>query len=84
MMPHGRHIYATADDMVMATMSVYPPSKHAMIHYKCVLGCCSNCPCIDLPDQESDRHYSNVFPSINFHVYHLIAQCAVHRRCSLY
>ena len=31
-MPHGRHIYATSDDMDMATICAYPPSQHALPH----------------------------------------------------
>ena len=72
-MPHGHHIYATASDMAIATMCAYPPCK-------CVLRCCSNFTRIDLPDQESDKHYSNVSPSICFHIYHFIARCKVHGR----
>ena len=50
-MPHGSHIYATAAGMAMATMCAYPPPQHALTHWKCVLHCCCNFPCIDLPDQ---------------------------------
>ena len=64
----------------MATMFSYTPSQHVLPHWKCVLHCCSNCPRIDLTDQESDRHHSNASPSIIFHIYHLIARCTVHGR----
>ena len=66
--------------MAMATMCAYPPYQHEWTHWKCVLRCCSNCPHIDLPDQEPDRHYSNASPSISFNIYHLIARCTVHGR----
>ena len=79
-MPHGRHIYATADDMVMSTMCIYPPSQHAFPNCKCLLRCCSNFPRIDLLYQELNKHYSDAFPSIIFHIYHLIVQCTVHGR----
>ena len=79
-MPHGRHIYVTASDMVMAKMCSYPPSQHELPHWKCVLHWCANCPCIDLPDQESDMYRSNTSPSINFHIYHLVERCTVHGR----
>ena len=79
-MPHGRHIYATASDMDMAKICAYPPSQHAFPHGKCVLRCCYNCLCIDIPDKESDMHHSKTSPSISFHIYHLIARCAVHVR----
>ena len=48
LMPHGRHIYATAADMDMATICAYPPSQHALPYWKCVLCCCYNFPLIDL------------------------------------
>ena len=73
-MPHGRHIYVTSSDMSMATR---------LSHWKGVLRCCSDCPRIDLPDQESDRHYYNAYPSISFHVYHLIARCTFYGICPL-
>ena len=79
-MPHGRHIYAISAYMAMATMCAYTPSQHAWPHWKCVLRCCSNCPCIDLPDQETDMHYSNTSPLIRLHIYHWIARCTVHAR----
>ena len=78
LMPHAHHIYATPSDMAMDTVCAYPPYHNAFPHWKCVLRCCSNCPCIDLSGQESDRHHSKITPSINFHIYHLIARCTVH------
>ena len=83
-MPHGSHIYATAADISMDIMCAYTPSKPALPHWKYALCCCSNCPHIDPPDQESDKHYSNASPSIHFHIYYLIARCKVHRRRLLY
>ena len=80
MVPHGRHIYATSADMDMAIMCAYPPYQHVLPHWKYVLSCFSNFPHIDLPDQESDNHYSNASSSIIFHIYHLIARCTVHGR----
>ena len=82
-MPHGRHIYATAADMAVAKMYAYPPSQHALSHWKCVLHCCYNCPCIDLPDQASDKHYFNSSSSMSFHFFHLIARFTVHGRIPL-
>ena len=51
-MPHGRHIYAKASDMANATMCTYPHSDNALPHWKCVLRCCAECSCINIPDQE--------------------------------
>ena len=50
-MPHGSHIYATASDMENDTMCTYPQSEHSLPHWKCVLRCCNDCPCINIPDQ---------------------------------
>ena len=77
-MTHECHIYAIAADMAALKMCAYPPSKHALPHWKCVLHCCDNFPHIDLQDQESDRHNSNASTSISFHIYHLIALCTLH------
>ena len=79
-MPHGRHIYEISSGMVMTTMCAYPPSQHALPHWKCVLRCCYNCPRIDYPDQESDRNKYNASPLIQFHIYHLIARCTLNVR----
>ena len=51
-MPHGSHIYATVSDMENATMFTYPQSDHSLPHWKCVLRCCAECSCINIPDQE--------------------------------
>ena len=53
MIPHGSHIYAKASDMENTTMCAYPHSDHALPHWKCVLRCCADCPCINLPDHET-------------------------------
>ena len=54
-MPHGRHIYAKASDVENATICAYPHSDNTLPHWKCVLRCCSDCPCINLPDQETNK-----------------------------
>ena len=77
-MPHGRRIYAKASDMAQATMCTYPQSSHALPHLKCVLLCCTYCPCINLPDQETYNHNSDTTPSIRFHIYLIIARCTAH------
>ena len=53
--PHGSHIYATASDMENATMCTYPQSEHALPHWKYVLRCCNDCPCINITDQETNK-----------------------------
>ena len=53
-MPHGRHVYVKASDMANDTMHTYPQYDHALPHCKCVLRCCSDCPYINLPDQETN------------------------------
>ena len=50
-MPHVRHIYAKSSDMAQATMCAYTQYDHALPHRKCVLRCCADCPCMNIPDQ---------------------------------
>ena len=57
LMPHGRNIYAKSSDMAKAKMCTYPQSDNALPHWKCVLWCCSDCSCINLPNQESDKKH---------------------------
>ena len=54
-MPHGCHIFTKASDMENATMCTYPQSDHALPHWKCVLRCCADFPCINIPDQETTK-----------------------------
>ena len=82
-MPHGRHIYAKTSDMAKATMCTYPQSYHALPHWKCILQCCADCPCINIPDQETDKKHEETTPSIRFQIYHIIACCTAHGRISL-
>ena len=77
-MPHGSHIYAKAYAMAKATMCAYSQSDHALPHWKCVMQYCTNCPSINIPDQETYYQYSNTSPSIFFHIYHIIARCTAH------
>ena len=82
-MPHGRHIYYKVSDMEKATRCAYPQSNHALPHWKCVVQCCVNCTCINLPDKETDNQYSETTPSIRFHIYHMIACYNAHGRITL-
>ena len=50
-MPHECHIYAKASNMANDTMCTYPQSDHALTHWKFVLWCCADCPCINIFDQ---------------------------------
>ena len=77
-MPHVRHIYNKASGMSQDTMCAYPRSDHAIPHWKFVLRCCNYCPCINFPDQETDNQYSETTPSIQFHIYHIIARYTDH------
>ena len=77
-MPHRRHIYVKASDVAKATICTYTQSVHALPHWKCVLRCCAKCPCINLPDQETYNQYSEITPSIWFHIYHIIGSCTTH------
>ena len=63
-MPHGRHIYAKASDMSKATMCIYPQSDHALPHCKYVFRYCSECPYINIPDQETNKKHEETTTSI--------------------
>ena len=52
-MPHGNHIYAKSSDMEKDKMFTYTQSDDTLPHWKYVLRCCADCPCINLPDQET-------------------------------
>ena len=82
-MPHGSHIYTTASDMANATMCTYPQSEHSLPHWKCVLQCCADCTCINIPDQETTKKHEETKTSNMFHIYHTIGRCATHDRISL-
>ena len=72
MISHGRHIYAEAYEMAQATMCAYTLSDHALTNWKCVLRCCADCPCNNIPDQKTYNQNSDTTPSIRFHIYHII------------
>ena len=82
-MPHGRHIYAKAYDMANLTMCTYPQSDNELPHWKCVLRCCADCPCITVPDKETTKKHEETTPSIRFHIYHIIGRCTSHGKIPL-
>ena len=82
-MPHGRHIYAKASDMANVKMCAYPHSDNALPHWKFVLRCCSGCPCVNIPDQETNKKHEETTPSIRFHIYHIIGRCTAHGKIPL-
>ena len=45
--------------------------------------CCADCPCINIPDQETTKKHEETTPSIRFHIYHIIGRCDTHGRISL-
>ena len=59
-MPHGIHIYAKAYDREKATMCAYSQSDHALLHWMCILICCTQYPNISIPDQETDDKHTNL------------------------
>ena len=64
-------------------MCTYPQSDHALPHYKCVLRCCDDCPCINITNQETTKKHDETTPSIMFHIYHIIGRCTAHGRITL-
>ena len=69
--------------MEKATICGYPHSDQALSHYKCILQCCVKYPCVNIPDQETYDRYSNMTPSIRFHIFYIIANCAAHIKLTL-
>ena len=65
-MPYGRHIYSKESDMAKDTMCTYPHSDHALSHRKFLLMCCADCPCIKLPDQETDKNMKKQHTKLGF------------------
>ena len=65
---HGLNIYQTAYDMSMDTMCANPLFQHLLSHWKCVFCCCTNCPCISIPSQETYKNHPSTCPTLNFHV----------------
>ena len=89
-MKHIKYSHATwtsyfskSSDMEKATMCVYPQSDHVLAHWKFVLRCYDYFPCINLPDQDTDKQYSYTTPSIRFHIYHTIVRYTDHGRIPL-
>ena len=73
-MPNGYHIYARLSDMANATMCTYPQSDTSLPHCKCVLRCCSECPYINLTNQETNEKHEETTHSNMFHIYHIIGR----------
>ena len=82
-MLHGSNIYTKVSNMANATMCAYPHSGNAIPHWKCVLRCCADCPCINIPGQETTRKHEETTPSIRFQIYHIIGRCTTHGRIPL-
>ena len=45
--------------------------------------CCSQFPCINITDHETDDKNLSPSPSIRFHIYYLVARCTQHGRIPL-
>ena len=69
--------------MANAKICTCPQSDHALPHWKCVLRCCDDCHCINIPDQETTKKHDKKKPSIRFHIYHIIGRCTAHGRIPL-
>ena len=82
-MPHGFHTYAKAYYMEKATICAYPQSSHALPYCKFALRCCSDFPCINIPDQETYNQYSDTTSPIMFQICHIISRCTEYGRITL-
>ena len=47
-------------------MCTYPKPDHALTHWKCALRCCADCPCINLPNQDTDNNMNKQHPQFGF------------------
>ena len=65
-MPYGIHIYPKASDMENETMCTNPHYDNALPHWKCILRCFANCPCNNLPDQETTKKLKKQHPQLGF------------------
>ena len=65
-MPHGRHMYAKASDMENTKMGFYTHSGNALSHWKYVLRCCADCPCINPTDQKTNKKTKKQHPQLGF------------------
>ena len=65
-MQYGRHIYAKASGMVNSTVCAYSHYDNALPQWKCVLRCCAECPCINIPDQETNKNMKKQYPQLGF------------------
>ena len=65
-MPHGCHIFAKASDIANSTMCIYPQSDHALPYCKCLLSCCADCTCINIPDQDTNKNMTKKHPQLGF------------------
>ena len=74
-MTHGHHSYQTSYDISMEKMCAYPPSQHALSHWKFVLCCYDNLPSIYITSKLLYNHYSNIFSTIHFRFCQPIAHC---------
>ena len=81
--PHGHHIYAKAYDLAKAIICSYSQSDHVLLHSNCILRCWTQCPIINIPDQERNDKHPNPSPSISFQIYHLISRCTKNGRLLL-
>ena len=52
--------------MANATMFNNPHFDNALPHWKCVLRCCANCPCINLSDKERTKNMNKQQPQLGF------------------
>ena len=64
--PHGLHIYAKESNTEKATMCTYTQYVHELPHWKGVLRCCAEFPCINIPDQETDKNMKKQHPQLCF------------------
>ena len=78
-MIEGEHKYPKAKQAAYAMLCPFPNTEHDLPHWKCVLGCCNNCPGLVIPTEEV--HHRQDLPLISFHCYKSVTRCSVHGQC---
>ena len=75
-MINGEHKYPKARQAAYAMLCECPNTENNLPHWKCVLGCCNNCPGMVKPAEEVRNQQD--LPVISFHCYKNVTRCSIH------
>ena len=66
--PHVCYIYKTSSGMYISTLRDFTSDKHALTHWKYLLGSCSKYTILVTPNQELNNKTQTMCPKIQFYV----------------